>query len=111
MGAVSDEPLVLKVLNKMKEKLKFLCEKNRFLTSELRRRLCNALIQSYFHYVCPTWYPNLTKKVKKKLQIMQNKCIRFSLQQNKMLQMAEFRLINWLINIKTVDQVIHTMTI
>ena len=67
---MSGEPMVLKVINKIK---------NRFLSPELRRMLCNALIQPHFDYACPAWYPNLTEKTKKKLQIMQNKCIRLIL--------------------------------
>ena len=41
--------------------------------------LCNALIQSNFDYACSAWYPNLSKNLKDKLQIAQNKCIRFCL--------------------------------
>ena len=54
-----------------------------FLTPELRRLLCNAIIQTHFDYACSAWYPNLTQKLKKKLQVMQNKCIRFCLQLDK----------------------------
>ena len=76
---MSGEPMALKVINKINGKLKFLYRKNRFLSPELRRMLCNALIQPYFDYACPAWYPNLTEKTKNKIQIMQNKCIRFCL--------------------------------
>ena len=61
---MSGEPMVLKVINKINGKLKFLYSKNRFLIPELRRILCNALIQQHFDYVCPAWYPNLTEKRK-----------------------------------------------
>ena len=37
-------------------------------------------IQPHFDYACSAWYPNL----KKKLQVMENKCIRFCLQLGKM---------------------------
>ena len=70
---MSREPMALKVITKMNGKLKFLYRKNRFLSPELRRMLCNALIQPHFDYACPAWYPNLTEKTKKKIQIMQNK--------------------------------------
>ena len=76
---MSGEPMALKVINKINGKLKFLYRKNRFLSPELRRMLCNALIQPYFDYACPAWYPNLTEKTKNKIQIMQNKCIKFCL--------------------------------
>ena len=74
--------------------------------------LCNALIQPHFDYACPVWYPNLTEKMKKKIQITQNKCIRFCLRLDKMHHISEedFRLINWLPTSKRVDQCINTIT-
>ena len=95
---MSGEPMALKVINKINGKLKFLYRKNRFLSPELRRMLCNALIQPHFDYACPVWYPNLTEKMKKKMQITQNKCIRFCLRLVKMHHISEedFRLMNWL---------------
>lgn len=58
---------------------KLLYRKNRFLSLELRRMRYNVLIQSYFDYACLVWYPSLTENTKEKLQIMQNKHIRFCL--------------------------------
>ena len=75
---MSGEPMAPKVINK-NGKLKFFYRRNRYLTKELGRMLCNVLIQSHFDYACPAWYPNLNEKTTKKMQIMQNKCIRFSL--------------------------------
>ena len=74
--------------------------------------LCNALIQPHFDYACPTWYLNLTVKTKKKIQIMQNKCIRFCLSLDKIHYISEedFRLKNWLPTSKRVDQCIHNIT-
>ena len=99
---MSGEPMALKVINKINGKLKFLYRKNRFLSPELRRMLCNALIQPHFDYACPAWYPNLNEKLKKKIQIVQNKCIRFCLRRNKMHHISEedFRLMNWLLTSK-----------
>ena len=45
--------MTLKVINKINGKLKLLYRKNRFLSPELRRMLCNALIQSHFDYASP----------------------------------------------------------
>ena len=86
---MSCEPMALKVINKINGKLKFLYRKNRHLIKELRRMLCNALIQPHFDYACPAWYPNLNEKTKKKIQIMQNKCIRFCLKLDKMHRISE----------------------
>ena len=67
---ISRKSMALKAIKKINQKLKFLCRKNRFLTPELRRVLCNAIIQPHFDYLCSAWYPNLTQKIKKKLQVM-----------------------------------------
>ena len=68
------------------------------MTPVLRRMLCNALIQPHFGYACSAWYSNLNAKFKKKLQIMQNKCIRFWLKLDKMhhISAEDFKTINWL---------------
>ena len=109
---MSGEPMALKVISKINSKLKFLYRKNKFLSLELQRMLCNALIQPHFDYACPAWYPNSTEKTKKKIQIMQNKCIRFCLRLDKMHHKSDkdFRLINWLPTSKRVDQCINTIT-
>ena len=103
--------MALKVINKINGKLKFLYRKNRFLSPELRRMLCNALIQPHFDYACPAWYPNLNEKMKKKIRITQNKCITFCLRLDKMHHISEedLRLINWLPTSKRVDQCISTI--
>ena len=68
---MSGESMALKVVNEIYVKLKFLYWKNKFLTPELCRMLCNALIQPHFDYACTAWYPNLSEKTKKKMQFMQ----------------------------------------
>ena len=70
---MSRETMALPVVNKINNKLKFLCRENRFLTPTLRRLLCNALIQPHFNYACSAWYLNLTKKLKNRIQTSQNK--------------------------------------
>ena len=73
------EAMALNVIHKINNKLKFPHRKNGFLTPKLRHLLCNALIQPHFDYACSVWYPNLTKKLKHRIQTTQNKCIRFCL--------------------------------
>ena len=108
---MSGEPMGLKVANKINGKLKFLYRKNKFLTPELGRMLWNALIQLHFNCACTAWYPNLTEKAKKKIQVMQNKCIRFCLRLDKMqhISLAEFRSINWLPTKERVHQCINAI--
>ena len=74
--------------------------------------LCNPLIQLHFDCACPTWYTNLSEEMKKKIQIMQNKRIRFCLKLDKMYHISgkECRLINWLPTSKRVDQCADTIT-
>ena len=83
----------------MNSRLKFLHRKNKFLTPVLRRLLCNnALIQPHFDYASSAWYPNLTQKMESKIQIAQNKCIRYCLQLDKMTHISkrDFETLNWL---------------
>ena len=42
-----------------------------------RRLLCNVLIQPHFDYACTAWYPNLTKKLKDKLQVTPKNALDF----------------------------------
>ena len=90
--------LALNFVKKINNELKFLCRKNVFLTSALIRLLCNALIEPHFDYVCSAWYPNLTKKLKHRIQTTQNKCMRFCLKldQLKHISHEEFERLNWL---------------
>ena len=52
-----NETMALSVINKIKNRLKCLYGKNRFLTPILKRFLCNALIQPHFDYFCSAYYP------------------------------------------------------
>ena len=72
-----------KVISKVNARSKFLHWENKFLTPNLPLLLCNALIQPHFDYACSAWYPNLSKKLKNKIQTSQNKCIRFCVRLDK----------------------------
>ena len=95
---LSGESMCLKVIEKINTKLRFLYRKNKFLTPTLRRMLCNAIIQPHFDYACLTWYSGLTKALKNKIQVMQNKCIRFCLSLKNLdhIGKKEFEKIDWL---------------
>ncbi len=92
------ESMALQVIEKINGRLKFLWRKHKFLTPKLRRLLCNALIQPHFDFAVSAWYPNLNKKLITKLQICQNKCIRFCLYMGNRdhVGKTEFKKINWL---------------
>ena len=74
--AMSGESVAFRVIEKINSRLKFLYRKKSVLGVPLRRLLCNALIQPHFDYACTAWYTQLTKTLKDKLQVTQNKCIR-----------------------------------
>ena len=67
-----------------------------------------SLIQCLFDYACSFWYPGLTQFLCKKLQITQNKVIRFvlNLDPRSHLDPDVFRSLGWLPISKTVDQMI-----
>ena len=85
-----------KVISKVNVRLKFLHRKDKYLTPNLRRLLCNASIQLHFDYACSAWYPNLSKKLRNRTQTSQNKWIRFYLFSDKMshISQKEFKTIN-----------------
>lgn len=87
-----------KVLGKINSRLKFLHRQSEFLSKDLRRMLCNALIQPHFDFASCAWFPCLTKKFTQKLNVAQNKCIRFCLLlgNRNHIGFNEFEKINWL---------------
>ena len=90
------ESMALKVINKINCGLRFLCRINRFLSPPLRRLLCNSQVQSHFDYACSAWYSSL--RIKSKLQLLQDKCIRFCLNLNNRvhIRQKELKQTNWL---------------
>ena len=56
------------------------------------------MIQPFFDYVCNAWYPSINKKLKIRLQVAQNKCIRYCLKLNDRSSMKskDFEKKNWL---------------
>ena len=49
---MSGESMANKIISKVNARLKFLQQKNKYLTPNLCRLLCNALIQPHFDYAC-----------------------------------------------------------
>ena len=102
---MSGKPMGLKVINKKKGDLKLLYRKNGCLKKKSFAE-CSAILLFSLILI------NLNEETKKKIQKMQNKCIRFCLKLHKMhyISEEEFRLINWLPTGKGVDQCINTIT-
>ena len=55
-------------------------------------------MQPHFDHACSVWYPNLNKRLKSKLQILQDKCTRFCPNLNNRAHIGQegFEQINWL---------------
>ena len=74
------ESVACKGLKKINRKLNFLWRQRNYLNYLSRRFLRNALIQPHFDYRCTSWYFLPSKALKSKLEIDQNKFIRFCLE-------------------------------
>ena len=58
---LSGEAIANEVIKKVNARLKFLYRQGYFLTSSMRKTLCNSLIQCHFDYACSSWYSSLSK--------------------------------------------------
>ena len=76
---LSGENIVMSIIEKVNARLKFLYRHKKHLDFKCRQLLSSALIQCYFDYACSSWYAGLTKTLKNKLQVTQNKVVRFIL--------------------------------
>ena len=76
---LSGENIVMSIIGKVNARLKFLYRHKKHLDVKCRQLLSSALIQCYFDYACSSWYAGLTKTLKNKLQVTQNKVVRFIL--------------------------------
>ena len=74
---LSGEIVVNSIISKVNARLKFLYRQSNCLSAKTRKNLCSALILCHFDYSCSSWYAGLNKGLKRKLQIAQNKVIRF----------------------------------
>ena len=74
---LSGDIIVNSILQKANARLKFLYRNAKCLSEHSRKTLCMALIQCHFDYACSAWFNNVNKTLQNKLQIMQNKIIRF----------------------------------
>ena len=77
--SLSGDSIASKLLTKSSNKLKFLYRNTRNFDLKTKKLLVSALIQCHFDYACSSWYTGLTKKLKGKMQVMQNNIIRFML--------------------------------
>ena len=76
---LTGEPIANSIISKSNSRLKFVYRQARFLNEKTKKTLCSALIQCHFDYACSAWYSGLSQNLKRKLQITQNKMVRFIL--------------------------------
>lgn len=76
---LSGEHIVCNILKKAGARLKFLYRHSNSLNRSSRKILCSALIQCYLDYSCTSWYSAISQHYKNKLQLWQNKIVRFIL--------------------------------
>ena len=104
---LSGETMANNIIKKANAKLKYLYRQCKFLPSETKRTLASALILCHFDYASCSWYSPLSQGTKNKLQICQNKVIRFilGLGPRSHIGAKEFEKVNWLpINLR-VEQI------
>ena len=103
------------VIKKANARLKFLYRKKDYLTQHTKRLLVLSLVQCHFDYACSVWYNGLTQSLKHKLQVTQNKLIRFVLNLDPRAHVGhqQFESLNWLPVDKRVEQIMmcHTFKI
>jgi hypothetical protein len=76
---LSGETCINDIIKKVNSRLKFLYRQSKVLNQSMRKTLCNSLIQCQFDYACSAWYNGTNKKLRHRLQITQNKVVRFIL--------------------------------
>ncbi len=95
--SLSGEVIAEKVIKKVNSRLKFLHRKAKYLNSYCRKLLVSSLLQCHIDYACCTWYSGLTRKLQNRLQVCQNKMIRYVLgcQARVHIGAKEFDMVNW----------------
>jgi len=95
------------VVKKSNSRLKFLYRKSEYLTQHTKKLLVMSLIQCHFDYACSVWYNGLTQFWKNKLQVTQNKLIRFVLNLDSRTHISpeHYTSLQWLPVDKRVEQI------
>ncbi len=78
-NSLSGEGILDYVVKKCSGRIKFLYRQARSFPRSLNKTLYQSLVQSHLDYATSSWYAAMTQKAKNKLQILQNKIIRFTL--------------------------------
>tara|TARA_B110000881_G_C18495777_1_gene474172 strand:- start:132 stop:1001 length:870 start_codon:yes stop_codon:yes gene_type:complete len=76
---LSGDNMIDDLVKKVTGRLKFLYRHSEYLNQTLRRNLCSALVQCHLDYCCSAWFANISTRARHKLQVAQNKIVRFIL--------------------------------
>lgn len=74
--------MVENIVKKASSRIKFLYRHQNCLNRNVRKMLGNALVQCHFDYCLSSWYNGINKNLKHKLQVTQNRLVRFILNQH-----------------------------
>ena len=107
---LSNKLILENILKKGNSHLKFLRRQAKCLNLASKKLLSSALIQCHMDYACSSWYHGLQKNLKHKLQILQNKTIRFvlDLTPRSHIGYSEFNRVNWLPARFRIQQIVST---
>ena len=90
------------ILKKVNSRHKFQWRQAKYLNRNSRKLLATSLILCHFDYACSAWFEGLQVNLQKKLQILQNKTMRFVLDYapppppRSHIGIAEFTLLHWI---------------
>ena len=106
--SLSFETMARSVIQKSNARLNCLYRKSQYLTQHTKTLLIVSLIQCHFDYASSAWFPGLTRELKHKLQVTQNKLIRFifNLNPRSHIDKEHFVRLNWLPVASRVNQII-----
>ena len=77
--SLSGSSIVNKIVTKCNNKIKFLYRNAKSFDPQTKGMLASALVQCHFDYACSMWFSCVSSTSRKRLQIIQNKLIRFIL--------------------------------
>ena len=84
LGVVLDQVLkcsciIDKIVSKSINKLKFIYRNTKGFNWQIKRIIVLAMVQCHYDYACAMWFSRISISAMKRLQIVQNKVIRFVL--------------------------------
>ena len=97
-NTLTGEGMAVKVISKINLRIQFLPRISHLIDRKALEILAGALVQGHFDYACTSWFTNLPKILKNKLQTSQNKLARLILKLQPLTRLtpAHFSSLKWL---------------